>query len=285
MNALGIAAGKRERNRTGVVSMVTEKRRRISLPTYPFERKRFWIDAPAVEESSPLAAPQVAAQDLDHSRETTTSEEKREVNPNIQTPTGSDGTATRRTKIARILEEVFEELSGVNVSQADGSTSFLEMGFDSLFLTQVTQELHDKFGLKITFRQLLSDLSSIDTLSEYIDGKLSPGVLAEPVASPAPASNVTAPLATSDAAALPTDLSLNISASAYGDTAMPESPVERLMREQLSAMNQLFAKQLEALRGTTAAPGLASSPTTASAVPLRPRFLPFPPQLQRLRHG
>ena len=33
---------------------------------------------------------------------------------------------------------------------------------------------------------------------------------------------------------------------------MSESSVERLMREQLQAMNQLFAKQLEALRNTFA---------------------------------
>ena len=33
-------------------------------------------------------------------------------------------------------------------------TSFIEMGFDSLFLTQVTQALQKKFAVKITFRQL-----------------------------------------------------------------------------------------------------------------------------------
>ena len=45
----------------------------------------------------------------------------------------------------------------MDLSGADGSTSFLEMGFDSLFLTQVTQALQTKFELKVTFRQLLGD--------------------------------------------------------------------------------------------------------------------------------
>ena len=94
------------------------------------------------------------------------------MNPNAQAPAATTAPVSRRNKIAEILSEVFEELSGVDVSQADGSTSFLEMGFDSLFLTQVTQALHAKFGLKITFRQLLGDLCSMDALSEHIDSKL-----------------------------------------------------------------------------------------------------------------
>ena len=65
-----------------------------------------------------------------------------------------------------MLREIFEELSGMNLSQADGSTTFLEMGFDSLFLTQVTQSLQSKFGLKITFRQLLGDESSLGALAD-----------------------------------------------------------------------------------------------------------------------
>src|SRR5207248_3227296 len=44
-------------------------RRRVRLPTYPFERKRFWVDAlpastpsePAVASAAPVAAPAVTA--------------------------------------------------------------------------------------------------------------------------------------------------------------------------------------------------------------------------------
>ena len=263
MNALGSlwAAGAQPdwRNLYG-----TEKRRRISLPTYPFERKRFWIDAPLANVSSTLPASAITAlgaanEASDHPHEPSPFEENTEVNSNMQTPAASSHTKSRRTKITAILQDVFEELSGVNVSDADGSTSFLEMGFDSLFLTQVTQELHDKFALKITFRQLLSDLSSIDSLSEYIDSKLAPEVLAEPVAavSAAPAGANSRSL-TETTSTVPARNAFEIPLTPLGDSAMPDSPVERLVREQLTAMNQLFAKQLEALRGATVAPAPAA---------------------------
>ena len=122
----------------------------------------------------------------------------------------------------KILSEVLEDLSGVDVSQADGATSFLEMGFDSLFLTQVTQALQTKFSLKITFRQLLGDLSSMDALSEYIDGKLAADVLAEPVA---PTATVPAFVSATPGAPSPVVLPASspsyASANANGDSVMP----------------------------------------------------------------
>ena len=51
---------------------------------------------------------------------------------------------------------------------------------------------------------------------------------------------------------------------------MPESPVERLMREQLQAMNQLFAQQLEAVRGVAAPPAAAVPKPVASVSPVAP---------------
>ena len=68
---------------------------------------------------------------------------------------------TRAARIVKMLAEIFEELSGMDFSHVDGSTNFLELGFDSLFLTQVTQALQSKFALKITFRQLLGDLVGV----------------------------------------------------------------------------------------------------------------------------
>jgi amino acid adenylation domain-containing protein len=222
------------------------------------------------------------------------------VNVNSQTLAASTAFVSRQTKITKVLSEIFEDLSGVDLSQADGSTSFLEMGFDSLFLTQVTQSLHGKFGVKITFRQLLGDLSTMDALSEYLDGELPAEVLAEaaPPAIIAPATPV-AMSAVSSMPATARPLS-KATVSGNGDGVMSESPVERLMREQLSAMNQLFAQQLEALRGGAPAsavpaaaqvepapvaqnlPSLPPTSVTAPAAPvaaavLKQEFKPFGP--------
>src|SRR6202163_2384592 len=191
---------------------------------------------------------------------------------NVNSPTFSSQAAaacpvpvSRQTRITTVLSEIFEELSGLDLSQADGSTTFLEMGFDSLFLTQATQSLQEKFGVKITFRQLLGDLASTSALSEYLDSKLPADALAEAVP-PAVTAGAVPLVAMADVPAIisavsttpaTTSLMGNVPLNGNGDSAMSESPVERLMREQLSAMSQLFAKQLEVMRGGAAAPASA----------------------------
>ncbi len=250
-----------------------EKRQRISLPTYPFERKRFWLDPPILDQSAAaalVAAPRFA----DTTTEASASEEKTQVPVNLQTAALSTGAVSRQTKITKVISEIFEELSGVDLSQADGSASFLEMGFDSLFLTQVTQSLQGKFGVKITFRQLLGDLSNLKSLSEYLDGKLPADVLAEAAPTAATAPAVMAVPAVWSAPATTSSMG-NVPVSGNGDGAMSESPVERLMREQLSAMNQLFAKQLDALRGGATAPPPPVSVAPAPVVPVA--VAPKPP--------
>ena len=37
-----------------------QQRRRVPLPTYPFERKRFWIDPKEVAQAAPVALPMTA---------------------------------------------------------------------------------------------------------------------------------------------------------------------------------------------------------------------------------
>ncbi len=169
-----------------------EHRQRISLPTYPFERKLFWLEAPAAEALAPQAhtaaqtdQPSIVGHSCDGGKRTS----ERQLHNPRRLPQAFQAAPTR---IRAILAEIFEELSGVQISQADGSTTFLEMGFDSLFLTQVTQALQNKFSLKITFRQLLGDQSTLDALTAYVDEKLPAEVLAEPVPAPVSSTSVAA---------------------------------------------------------------------------------------------
>ena len=84
----------------------------------------------------------------------------------------ADGPEPVEYRIRAALTEIFQELSGLSLAESDPSATFLEMGFDSLFLTQVTQSLQSKFGLKITFRQLLDQESTLEALAAYVDAKL-----------------------------------------------------------------------------------------------------------------
>ncbi|MEZ5069030.1 MAG: phosphopantetheine-binding protein [Bacteroidia bacterium] len=48
----------------------------------------------------------------------------------------------------------------------------MELGLDSLFLTQAALTISKKYGVKITFRQLNEDFSSLNALSLHLDSNL-----------------------------------------------------------------------------------------------------------------
>ena len=64
---------------------------------------------------------------------------------------------SRAERISERLVELLHKLSGLAVADIDPKASFLEMGFDSLFLTQASLRFKSEFKIKITFRQLFDD--------------------------------------------------------------------------------------------------------------------------------
>jgi len=140
------------------------------------------------------------------------------------------------------LCEIFQDLSGVDVAAASSSSTFLDLGFDSLFLTQVTQALQTKFHVKVTFRQLMSDLSSLDALAQYLDEKL-PADRVEKTEQPF-TSVPQAPPAVVPPKLVPAPTKVVAKSLVKGS-----SVIEQAMRDQLQAMNALFAQQLAALTG------------------------------------
>ncbi len=263
-----------------------ERRRRVSLPGYPFERRRFWIDrrehtstvvelSPAAATGSPQAAiePPVAAPPAPPARRTL---------EQMSEPSNHE------TTLKAAIASIFEDLSGLAISSMDAATSFLEMGFDSLFLTQVSQALQSQFGFKITFRQLLDQQSTLETLSAYVAARV-----------PAPAlapTNAPASTEIPQAAAAPPQASIPHPANGTHPAA-PVSNVdgslERLLKDQLATMSDLMARQLDVLRNfgapainggrpVEAANGLSvqiASPAAPSASAPQPqgRFRPVAP--------
>ena len=246
-----------------------DRRQRISLPTYPFERKRYWLEAPAAESLSASDAAPAPAIFRAAGLESIIGEGREPVNAPTHTSAAANA-RSRASRIRTILTDIFEELSGMSLSQSDGSTSFVEMGFDSLFLTQVSQSLQSKFGLKITFRQLLGDQSCLDALASYVESKLPSNVLSEPTLPVVKAARAPAAMAAVVPLTVPQVPIAAAVANGNGDSAMSESAVERLMREQLKTMNQLFAKQLETLCGAAAMPVAPVPATDTNAVPPNP---------------
>ena len=139
----------------------------------------------------------------------------------------------RKLRLQPVVATLFEELSGIATGTESFDTSFLELGFDSLFLTQATQAIQRRFGVKVTFRQIVEQYSRIRMLADRLDSILPADAFPAEQAQPAQASSVPAPVPT---APLP--------------TAQAGSALEELLKTQMQTMSRLFEMQLAAVRGT-----------------------------------
>jgi amino acid adenylation domain-containing protein len=215
-----------------------ERRHRIALPGYPFERRRHWVEAPVharPQSREEIAAPQKHSEPDQEPNGVTPMPESR-----ITTP------PTRPERIVAALRTTLHELSGIDLSLADAASTFVELGFDSLFLTQARQSLQGKFGVKITFRHLMEESPSLATLAAYIDEQLAPDAF--PAETPAPQS----PEAAVSSGAVPTPGTSPVKLAELSSAAAGSSPgattIERILNQQLQAMSQLFGEQLAFLR-------------------------------------
>ncbi len=215
---------------------------KVSLPAYPFEHKRYVIERQSVA----------------------TLEETQTVNQ-LQQAAESGRTDRLRGELIALLTD----LSGVELDGSAAGATFLELGFDSLFLTQVSQRIDNQYKCKVKFADLLGELSTVNRLAAHIDSVLPADVAPAPpkltaVSAPAP---VPAPAVTTNPA-----------------VGLPDGAgaIERLLQEQLRSFNELASRQLEVLRsGTAAAPAasIAAAPAAPAAAAEKPapKFEAFGP--------
>ncbi len=111
-------------------------RRKVVAPVYIFEENEIWLDhqSDTLNEEKPMS-------------EKITTLEKR-------------------------LIDIFESSSGMEIRHLGSDSTFLEMGMDSLFLTQAALILKKELKVSITFRQLMEDYVSIKDLATYLVDKV-----------------------------------------------------------------------------------------------------------------
>ena len=68
------------------------------------------------------------------------------------------------------MVELLTNLSGT--AELDPHATFLELGFDSLFMTQASASIGSAFGTRISFRQLFEEAPTIDALARWLDSRL-----------------------------------------------------------------------------------------------------------------
>ncbi len=128
-------------------------RNKVTLPTYPFQRQRYWIET-------------------EHNQHTGTEDLIKEkdniIKKTVETP-------TRRDKIIQQLSSlIFQALGFDASSEIDIHHNLLEMGADSLTLMEIGSKVEKIYGINIPIRKFFEELTTLDALATYIDINLPP---------------------------------------------------------------------------------------------------------------
>jgi amino acid adenylation domain-containing protein len=158
-------------------------RRRVTLPTYPFERSRCWVERAAAPASVAAVATAVAPAATAAA---------------AGGPQAAGAGGPRRERIAMMLREVLCEIAGVEPDEVEASRSFFELGIDSLLLIQFSQGVERRTGVRLSLVQLMEEANALEAVAAHLDEVLPAEHFAAPAAAPPP-SDAAAPAAPSAA--------------------------------------------------------------------------------------
>ena len=224
-------------------------KRRILLPTTPFERQRYWLDAKSLPEQSKIAKVPIRPELW----------QIPQTSPLTPMPLPVPAPQNRIPELITQLRSMLEDTSGIDMDDVDPATLFVELGLDSLSLTQIAIQLKQAFKVNITFRQLMEKFRSLDTLAAHLDGEM-PAAPVAVAAMPAPvASGFLPPL-------LPSFGTMSAS-------GVPPSLLEQVIQQQM----QLMAQQIALLQGNPAPAALNPAPAAAVAAPHSQDSVPSTP--------
>ncbi|WP_249039727.1 non-ribosomal peptide synthetase/type I polyketide synthase [Archangium gephyra] len=264
-------------------------RQRVSLPTYPFERKHYWF-----KEEAPQVIEQVSA-------------------TAVSKPQAAEPAKPKRLEsIVAAVRKMVAQLLKAAPSEVDTQASFLEMGADSISLIEAIRLIETDYKLKLSVRQLFEELTTIEALAAHIERHLPPeqslpqapapaaAAVPPPAAAPVQAAACSVPRApvsngVKAAPAVNGATGANVLRPANGASgaqvfqpapaprpqpvlpAAPEGSLERLLSQQL----EIVSKQLDLLRERGAPPLPLVAPTPVEvevpAPPPEAAALPVPP--------
>ncbi|MFZ2754996.1 MAG: amino acid adenylation domain-containing protein [Lysobacteraceae bacterium] len=136
-----------------------ESRRRVPLPGYPFARDRHWVDAVVKVATVADVLPNAPL----------TAEPASTIVQAVVTNDIADASDTLPRLVALI-----EDVSGFEIGTSETDTPWLELGLDSLALTQLALQLQRAFQVKVTFRQIMEQYGTAAQLATHLDASRAP---------------------------------------------------------------------------------------------------------------
>jgi amino acid adenylation domain-containing protein len=138
-----------------------EQRNRLPLPTYSFEKVSHWLDTiPADGSHSSVLMDQEIPVKC-----------QSQVAAAAPVPPNNPSAASASEGFKDKLRAIFLEASDMSIAPAHDALSFLELGFDSLTLTQVAASLKQKFQMELPNGLLMKQENTLNRLSAYLEGR------------------------------------------------------------------------------------------------------------------
>ncbi len=209
-------------------------RRRVPLPTYPFQRKSYWLEGEDMNGDGQPA-----------------------------TPTEVRDSGRRQEELVSSLRALVAGIMRAAPEDVDIQAPFVEMGADSLILVEAVRLIEDRYGVKMTIRQLFEEAATVEKLAGYLGDRLPPPASAPPLPPLSPPSSG--------------EGGAQGSSPSGADDAVPDVPpagLAGLFALQLQTVSQVIARQLEVLqRGSPAAAAAVTEipqpqPTAMPATPV-----------------
>ncbi|KAB7836966.1 type I polyketide synthase [Streptomyces mobaraensis] len=145
-----------------------ESRRRVPLPTYPFERQRFFVDLPAAPAAVP--APAALAPDApEPAADAPPAEEAPALTgyarPDLPTPYTAP-----RTPLEETVAGVWQEVMGV--TPVGAHDNFFDLGGHSLMAAQVVARLQAVLPVTLTMTDLLAETQTVAGTAATVERRL-----------------------------------------------------------------------------------------------------------------
>ncbi|MBG9773056.1 non-ribosomal peptide synthetase [Brevibacillus laterosporus] len=127
-----------------------ENRKRMSVPVYPFDRKRHWIE----------------------SRTACRDEREGNILKNAQSNISEvNNDHFKNQRMEMILQNVKHMVctqAGIDEQEFDVHANFYDLGFDSILFIQLNNQIKDTYGVQISFNMFFEELNNTYNLVNYL---------------------------------------------------------------------------------------------------------------------
>jgi acyl transferase domain-containing protein len=136
-----------------------ERRTRLPLPTYPFQKQSYWIPA------APPGKSRFQANDQGGNAVTSIAHSQPEIVAKEAVHNSSDG---GHDWIQEELRRIVAKTLGIPAEKLNGTDDLVKLGLDSLILIDISNSIRKTFKVKVPFRSLVQEFSVIEALAGHL---------------------------------------------------------------------------------------------------------------------